>query len=188
MNHQERDSSFSPSTPRNTHISRAQVRCCERGVTLIEILITLLLVSIGLIGSLAMQARAMQDNQSAYYRSQAINMATDMADRIRLNSSAATTYDDVAPTSKFNDAGFVVNRGDAANVALAKNDIRAWLNWIQTSLPSGRARISDRFKICVYWDENKDDTDGKNINDAAQTCSVADAKGAEAYFGLEIEI
>ena len=155
------------------------------GVTLIEVLVTLLLVSIGLMGSLAMQARAMQDNQSAYYRSQAVNMATDMADRIRLNLSAANIYDDVTPRST--PQNFNAQNRDTPAQALARTDIREWLGWVQASLPNAKAQITGRFKICVYWDENKDLTDGKNINDAAQVCRVADAFGAEAHFGLEIK-
>lgn len=189
MNNSKQYSSLSPATPFmriHAHTGVVVPIYRQTGVTLIEVLVTLLLVSIGLIGSFAMQARAVQDNQSAYYRSQAVNMATDMADRIRLNSSAATTYDDVVPTSTIQN--FTANGQDSAAVALAKRDIRTWLEWVQASLPSGRAQISNRFKICVFWDENKDSSDGKNINDPTGVCSIADASGSEAYFGLEIEI
>ena len=48
--------------PRKSFFSSA-----ERGVTLIEVLVTLVLVAIGLSGMMVMQARGVQQNQSAYH-------------------------------------------------------------------------------------------------------------------------
>ena len=163
----------------------------QAGVTLIEVLVTLVLVSIGLAGSLSLQARAMQDSQSSYYRSQAINMATDITDRIRLNPDAARAGRYTLNTdSALKDFDPVDT--DPSSQKLAKNDLRGWLAWTQTALPSGRAQIrrnGDQFRICVYWDENKDATDGKNIVDPNNAvCNVADAMGAEAFIGLEMDL
>lgn len=58
-----------------------------RGVSLIEVLVSIVLISIVLLGVAAMAMTSMNENQSAYYRSQANALAYDMADRIRLNSS-----------------------------------------------------------------------------------------------------
>lgn len=55
----------------------------QHGVTLIEALITLLILSIGLIGMAAMQVRTLQFNQDAYLRSQANVLLYDMAERCR---------------------------------------------------------------------------------------------------------
>ena len=43
----------------------------QRGATMLEILITLLILSIGLLGMAGLQALSLKSNQSAYYRSQA---------------------------------------------------------------------------------------------------------------------
>lgn len=55
----------------------------QQGVTLIEALITLLILSIGLLGMAAMQVRSLQFNQDAYLRSQANVLLYDMAERCR---------------------------------------------------------------------------------------------------------
>lgn len=151
----------------------------QSGVTLIEVLVTLLLVSIGLVGSLAMQARAMQDNQSAFYRSQAVNMATDLADRIRLNSQAARADNYTVNTDSL-PQNFNLDGRETPSQRLAKNDLRSWLTWVQASLPLARGQVrrnGDRFTIDVLWDENKNANDG-----------IGGGHGAEARFRLEVEL
>jgi len=62
----------------------------ERGLTLIEILVTLVVTSLGLLGIAALQARGLQSNYDAYLYSQAAALAYDMAERIRANPVGAT--------------------------------------------------------------------------------------------------
>ena len=59
------------------------------GFTLIEVLVALIIVSIGLLGLAGLQATSVRFNQQAYLRSQAVQQAYDMADRIRANAVAA---------------------------------------------------------------------------------------------------
>jgi len=56
------------------------------GFTLIEVLISVLILGIGILGVLNLQTRALMDNQDAYLRTQAIFLAYDMSDRIRANA------------------------------------------------------------------------------------------------------
>ena len=65
-----------------------------RGVSLIEVLISIVLISIVLLGVAAMALTSMNETQSAYYRSQANALAYDIADRVRLNSGFALLDDD----------------------------------------------------------------------------------------------
>lgn len=58
----------------------------QTGFTLVEVLVSLVILSIGLLGIFAMQSRALMDNQDAYLRTQAIFLAYDMGDRIRANA------------------------------------------------------------------------------------------------------
>lgn len=64
---------------------QARGRTCERGVGLIEVLVALLVLSIGFLASANMQLRGMRSNQETYYYSQAIMLANDMMDRMRNN-------------------------------------------------------------------------------------------------------
>lgn len=61
----------------------------ERGLSLIEILVTVVVTSLGLLGIAALQARGLQSNYDAYLYSQASALAYDMAERIRANPTAA---------------------------------------------------------------------------------------------------
>lgn len=134
-------------------------RSAERGVTLIEVLVTLVLVAIGLSGMMAMQARGIQQNQSAYLRTQAVAMASDMADRIRLNRQAALADAYSLQLSQTEDA-FNSTAGLTGGPKLAKNDIYDWLGQVSAYLPSGDAVISRKdqiITITVNWDGRRDD-------------------------------
>jgi len=57
----------------------------QRGVGLIEILVAVVLISIGFLAVAVMQVRGMSFSQSAYHQSQAYFLANDMIDRMRGN-------------------------------------------------------------------------------------------------------
>ncbi len=61
----------------------------SRGVGLIEVLISLLIITIGILGMAGVHSSSLQYNQSSYVQSQATFLATDMLDRIQANSSLA---------------------------------------------------------------------------------------------------
>ncbi|WP_020581528.1 type IV pilus modification protein PilV [Endozoicomonas elysicola] len=61
----------------------------NRGVGLIEVLISLLIITIGILGMAGVHSSSLQYNQSSYVQSQATFLATDMLDRIQANSSLA---------------------------------------------------------------------------------------------------
>jgi len=65
----------------------------QRGVTLIEILITLLVLAVGLLGLAALQGISLQSGQVAYQRSQAVGIAYEVADFARANRSVASSSD-----------------------------------------------------------------------------------------------
>mgnify|MGYP005846657843 CR=1 FL=1 len=65
----------------------------QRGVTLIEILITLLVLAVGLLGLAALQGLSLQSGQVAYQRSQAVSIAYEVADFARANRSVASAGD-----------------------------------------------------------------------------------------------
>jgi type IV pilus assembly protein PilV len=62
----------------------------QSGVTLIEILITLLILAVGLLGLAALQGLSLQTGQVAYQRTQAVNIAYEVADFARANRSTAS--------------------------------------------------------------------------------------------------
>ena len=63
----------------------------SQGVGFVEVLISLLVLSIGLLGMVSVHSRGLQYNQSSYLQSQATFLVTDMLDRIQANSTVAMT-------------------------------------------------------------------------------------------------
>ncbi|WP_444940076.1 type IV pilus modification protein PilV [Microbulbifer sp. ZKSA004] len=80
----------------------------QRGVGLIEVMVTVLILSTSLLGLAALQNKALQYNHSAYMRSQANILAQDMLERLRANSDNLSDYelaiDDATPTANSNRA------------------------------------------------------------------------------------
>ena len=141
----------------------------QKGVSLIEVLVTLLLISIGLLGMASMQVKALQLNQSAYMYSQAISLSYDIADRMRINWQAAHSgYYDLA----INDRA-----SSYSPESLADTDKAEWLGLIEASLPDGDGsitRVDGRFRVSVCWDADR----GKGAQLSRAVCGV---NGLEAY-------
>ena len=92
-----------------------------RGFTLIEVMISVLILAIGLLGVASMQTRSLQMNQSAQFASQASILAYDIADRMRANRAAALdgNYDRAL--------GAPVPGGNTPSA----RDLREWLELMQ---------------------------------------------------------
>lgn len=118
----------------------------QSGSSLIEVLITVLVLSIGLLGMATLQFDAIKLNHDAFLRSQAVNLAYDMSDRIRSNRSAARNGDyDAQPAPTGSDA-------------TAAADIATWQANLVAALPTGTGAItrrSEEFTVQVCWDESR---------------------------------
>lgn len=64
----------------------------SRGTSLIEVLITLIILAIGLLGVAGLQTRMSVSEVESYQREQALLALTDMAERISANASQAASY------------------------------------------------------------------------------------------------
>ena len=67
-------------------------RCAREGFVMIEVMVTIVLLSIGLLGIAALQARTTIAQMESYQRTQALILAQDMADRIAANTTNAARY------------------------------------------------------------------------------------------------
>ncbi len=131
-------------------------RSSERGATLIEVLVALLVLSVGLLGLAGLQMTSLQSNQSAYYRSQATVLAYDITDRMRANRTEALNgvYDH-ALTNKACDLALTPAG------SLAQRDLAEWLNSLSCLLSADakgsivRDSNTRQFTISIEWDDNR---------------------------------
>lgn len=64
----------------------------QRGTTMIEVLVTIVILTLGLLGMAGLQARLQVSEMESYQRAQALILLEDMANRIKTNRSAAAAY------------------------------------------------------------------------------------------------
>ena len=139
---------------------------------LIEILVALVIISIGFLAAARMQVEGMRFSQGAYHRSQAYFMASDMIDRMRANIEGvrAGSYDDVTTASGLTDPGCDAVQCLPAKIAEqdrydwsvlihppadedgSASDRLAVLPTIGTTVPEARVLGSDgRYTVTVTW-------------------------------------
>ena len=132
----------------------------QRGAGLIEVMVTVLILSTSLLGLAALQARSLQYNHSAYLRSQANILAYDLLDRIRINRANITSY------------SLTLDANAPTGTELAPTDMREWREAIADALPDGKGSItcSAANRICtvtIQWAEQ----DGVGVADNADASS-----------------
>ncbi|MBB1519526.1 prepilin-type N-terminal cleavage/methylation domain-containing protein [Pseudomonas sp. SR9] len=64
----------------------------EQGISLIEVLVTLVILAVGMLGIMGMQARLQQSEAEVYQRTQALILLQDMASRLAANRNQAASY------------------------------------------------------------------------------------------------
>ncbi|MGZ8174784.1 MULTISPECIES: type IV pilus modification protein PilV [Methylobacter] len=136
------------------------------GFTLIEVLIAMLVLAVGLLGLAGLQATSLKNNQSAYNRSQATQLAYDLADRIRANVAGKANYTAVLPSSATAKENCLTTTG-CSPADLAENDLFEWNSAVSNNLPSGIGTIAtagNMFTITITWDEDRDGDDSNNHN------------------------
>jgi type IV pilus assembly protein PilV len=130
------------------------------GFTLIEVLISLVVLAIGLLGLAALQAEGLKNNQNAYARSQATQLAYDLADRIRANLAAKSSYTTIDPSTATTVASCTTTAGCNA-AQMAQNDLYEWYSALTDALPLGVGTIAvdasgKIYTVSVRWDEDHD--------------------------------
>jgi type IV pilus assembly protein PilV len=142
----------------------------QQGISLVEILITVLVFSIGCLGLAGLHITSMRGNQSAYYRTVAMLQAYDMADRMRANQAgvALGAYNNMAGAP--DDPG-CIDAGCSAE-ELGSYDLYDWNSTNATLLPLGQGTVvagEVDWIITVRWDGNLVGATGTGCNTAVAT-------------------
>lgn len=123
------------------------------GFSLVEVLVALIVVSVGMIGIAALYGQGLSAGRNALYRTQAVNLASDMAERIRANRLGRLGYNDAAPTHQGCDDV------DCTPAQMAVHDLSVWTRHVEDLLPNGEGTvvaadgIPPSYTINVAWQE-----------------------------------
>lgn len=167
----------------------------QAGFTLIEILVSLIILLVGLLGIAGLIARTNQAEMESYQRVQALLLMQDMLDRINANRQVATCYSNgttgiTAGTSVSSIAACAT--GTAAQKAVADRDLAAWDAQLKGSAEQdGTSKIGAMIgaRGCVTY-ETATDPDGATYNvyrvsvawqGLAQTATPSVACGQNQY-------
>lgn len=131
-----------------------------RGTSMIEVLVTLVIVAIGLLGLAGLQSRLQVSEMEAYQRAQALILLNDMASRVAANRNNAATYVTGGAVGSGMDCGTIGTN------TRQEQDATAWCNALQGAgetlgvsrvgaMVGGRGCIeaigADSFLITVAW-------------------------------------
>lgn len=111
----------------------------QQGFTLIEVLISVVVLSIGLLGLAGLQAASLQSNNNSISRSQAAILAYDMADRVRANLQGRNAGNYHLPAAAAI-AACATAPGCTAS-QLAQNDAAEWNAAITQVLAGGQGVV-----------------------------------------------
>ncbi len=150
---------------RNLNVS-LRTRRLQTGFSLLEVLIAFVILSLGLLGAVGMQASAMQSNKETRNQTVAASLARELADKMRGNHGIAiktaaadnpyllsATLDNSSTLAFTAPAENCFTTACSSAVAVATWDMADWQNRLQNALPD------PRFVIC--FDKTPFDADGK---------------------------
>ncbi|MDD4882543.1 MAG: type IV pilus modification protein PilV [Gallionellaceae bacterium] len=143
-----------------------KLRQFQSGTSLIEVLVTMVIIAIGLLGLAGLQATSMKNNIGASNRSEATVLVYDIIDRMRANKAGAGS-------GSYN----IALGSDPSGGTLPATEVAEWKSALRNRLPSGDGSISATCNISgcfatviVTWN------DTRNANNLADTSFTTNTK------------
>lgn len=152
-----------------------------RGFSLLEVLITILLISIGLLGMVAMQGRAIQYTQDSIERTNAAVLANELLEIVRSAPSGLLDDPEDSPflfnslPASINDGCLTIDADD-----LIETQVGCWAARVRTLLPDADD-LSAEFLSCISSSPGTCDDDGAALeirmawNAAGEGCLDAES-------------
>lgn len=142
----------------------------QRGVSLIEVMVSVLVLGVALLGIAAMQATALRNGQSSLERSQVVAYSYSILDAMRANRDAALS-------GAYNLAGMQCELPDGGT--LAQDDLRQWILSLKQGMSGDPTtdvttcgQVTCAAGVCtitIQWDDTRGTTSDAAANNAANT-------------------
>ncbi|GAB1387196.1 hypothetical protein MASR1M59_23440 [Melaminivora sp.] len=142
----------------------------QRGITIIESLVALVVAALGIMGVLGMQMRTLTDTQTSVRRAQAIRLIEDLGERMKANPNALANLNAYVSDFSSDPSPGDCTTNACSNAALATYDMAIWKKNVKSSLPLGQAQIfiapgeadaeagvRRQLGIMISWRENEKD-------------------------------
>ncbi len=155
-----------PAIHRASAERRPAVAARGAGFTIVEVLVSLIILSIGLLGIAKLVLYSAHSNDSAYLRSQATQLAYEILDNMRANPTAVAALDyNTALGAAASNPGFSCLNTTCSAGNLALYDIYVWKSRLAAgpptngALPSGQGSVTVTgttplmATIVVQWDD-----------------------------------
>ncbi len=136
----------------SVHRRSAQIQR-QRGFSLLEVLVSAVVLAMGLLGLAGLSIRSLAANDSAGYRQEASNKAMQMADMLRANRLGVISH--------LYDFDSTTGTPTSVSDPRAATDIGAWRAGVE-KMPSGQGRIafndaSNTVTVFVRWNDSRAD-------------------------------
>lgn len=166
-------------------VRRVRAARSEHGASLIEVLVAIVVLSIGLLGIAGLQAATTKYKINTWSRSASSHLVADLSERIRINPDEAGSNftTGVASTSTYKlDATWAAQGGDlpsidkdcsAAGTACstaerATYDMLFWRQRVRAAMPQGSANVAgdkrDGFQVTLMWMDTEATDKGKSAD------------------------
>jgi type IV pilus assembly protein PilV len=124
----------------------------QRAFTLLEFLVTLLIVSLALLGIAGLITASLKNDQGSSVRSQATILAADIIDRMRANRPAAEGTN----PSPYN----LAIGASPATTGIPQSDLTDWRAALAATLPAGTGSVNldgttRKLTVVVQWDDSR---------------------------------
>lgn len=139
----------------------------QRGISLIESLVAIVVMALGILGILGVQMRTLSDTQTGVRRAQAIRLIEDLGERLQanpdaLNNLSVYTTTPVSPTD--------CSTAECSASDLAAFDISRWQTSVSNTLPGAQATVfipqggARQLGVLIGWRESQYNQDGNSLS------------------------
>lgn len=170
---------------RHNLLSARSLSTKQHGFSMLEILITLVIVATALFGTAGLQVYAMRMNQGGQFRTQAVFLASDIAERMEANKAAAVAGNYAVASASTPS----VSAADCANAVCDSENLASWdiSQWgtaiVNARMPQASWEITQTiagnpstYQIVIRWTDRRTDTTYADHDTASLVGISADGK------------